>query len=40
MSNLSNIDFENLSRDDLIAILECKKEDILKIMTLANSKKS
>ena len=29
MSNISNIDFENLSRDDLIAILECKKEDIL-----------
>ena len=38
MSNLSNIDFENLSRDDLISILECKKEDILKIMDLANSK--
>ena len=39
MSNLSNIDFQNLSRDDLIAILECKKEDILKIMSLANSKR-
>lgn len=39
MSNLSNIDFENLSREDLIAILECKKEDILKIMNLANSKR-
>ena len=39
MSNLSNIDFENLTREDLIAILECKKEDILKIMTLANSKR-
>ncbi len=39
MSNLSNIDFENLSRDDLIAILECKKEDILEIMSLANSKR-
>ncbi len=39
MSNLSNIDFKNLSRDDLIAILECKKEDILKLMKLANSKR-
>ena len=39
MSNLSNIDFENLGRDDLIAILECKKEDILEIMNLANSKR-
>ena len=39
MSNISNIDFENLSRDDLIAILECKKEDILEIMSLANSKR-
>ena len=39
MSNLSNIDFENLSRDDLIAILECKKEDILELMNLANSKR-
>ena len=39
MSNLSNIDFENLTRENLIAILECKKEDILKIMTLANSKR-
>ena len=37
MSNLSNIDFENLTREDLIAILECKKEE--KIMTLANSKR-
>ena len=39
MSNISNIDFENLSRDDLIAILECKKEDILELMSLANSKR-
>ncbi|AMK15969.1 7,8-didemethyl-8-hydroxy-5-deazariboflavin synthase subunit CofG [Methanobrevibacter olleyae] len=39
MSNLSNIDFENLSREDLISILECEKEDILKIMSLANSKR-
>ena len=39
MSNLSNIDFKNLSRDDLIAILECKKEDVLEIMNLANSKR-
>ena len=39
MSNLSNIDFENLTREDLISILECKKEDILEIMTLANSKR-
>ncbi|WP_295617481.1 7,8-didemethyl-8-hydroxy-5-deazariboflavin synthase subunit CofG [uncultured Methanobrevibacter sp.] len=39
MSNLSNIDFENLSRDDLIAILECEKEDILELMKLANSKR-
>lgn len=39
MSNLSNIDFENLSRDDLISILECKKEDILELMSLANSKR-
>ncbi len=39
MSNLSNIDFENLSRDGLIAILECKKEDILELMNLANSKR-
>ena len=39
MSDLSNIDFENLSREDLISILECKKEDILKIMSLANSKR-
>ena len=39
MSNLSNIDFENLSRDDLIAILECEKEDILELMNLANSKR-
>ena len=39
MSNLSNINFENLGRDDLIAILECKKEDILEIMNLANSKR-
>lgn len=39
MSNLSNIDFENLTKEDLISILECKKEDILKIMTLANSKR-
>ena len=39
MSNISNIDFENLSRDDLIAILECKKADILELMSLANSKR-
>ncbi len=39
MSNISNINFENLSRDDLIAILECKKEDILELMSLANSKR-
>ena len=39
MSNISNIDFENLSRDDLIAILECKKEDILELISLANSKR-
>ena len=39
MSNLSHIDFENPSRDDLIAILECKQEDILEIMALANSKR-
>lgn len=39
MSNLSNIDFENLSRDDLIAILECKKEDILELMNLASKKR-
>ena len=39
MSNLSNIDFKNLSRDDLIAILKCNKEDILEIMSLANAKR-
>ena len=39
MSNLSNINFENLNRDDLIKILECEKEDIIKIMSLASSKR-
>ena len=33
MSNLSNIDFENLTREDLISILECKKGDILKMFS-------
>ena len=39
MSNLSNINFKNLNRDDLIKILECEKEDIIKIMSLASSKR-
>ncbi len=39
MSNLSNINFENLGRDDLIKLLTCEKGDILKIMELANSKR-
>lgn len=39
MSNLSNINFENLSREDLIKLLTCEKGDILKIMELANSKR-
>ena len=39
MSNLSNINFKNLNRDDLIKILECEKEDIIKIRSLASSKR-
>ena len=39
MSNISNINFKNLNRDDLIKILECEKEDIIKIMSLASSKR-
>lgn len=39
MSNLSNINFENLGREDLIKLLTCEKGDILKIMELANSKR-
>ena len=37
MFNLLNIDYENMSREDLIAILECKRKDILKIIGMANS---